>query len=96
MNINQIAKKMVLLTARGIDGQTINSDGSEVDTREVEYMNVIIIVFWVFINTLTVLLNAWLGDIILYVAHIAAVLLHLAVVNEVANLKLKIVKLARG
>lgn len=96
MNMNHIAKKMILLTARGIDGQTINSDGTEVDSREVEYMNVIIIVFWVFINALTVLVNTWVGDIILYISHVAAVLLHLAVVSEVANLKLKIVKLARG
>lgn len=87
---------MILLTARGIDGQTINSDGTEVDTREVEYMNMITIVFWVFINTLSVFLTAWMSDIMLYVAHIAAILLHLAAVNEVANLKLKIVKLAQG
>lgn len=94
--MDRVAKKLILLTARGIDGQTINSDGTEVDSREVEYMNVIIIVFWVFINTLTVFITAWIGDIILYIAHISAVLLHLAAVNEVANLKLKIIILARG
>lgn len=94
--MNRVVRKMIQLSARGIDGQTINSDGTEVDPREVEYMNVVVIVFWVFINTLSIFITSWICDIMLYVSHISAILLHLAAVNEVANLKLKIVKLARG
>lgn len=93
--MNCTIKKLASLIARGIDGQTINSDGTEVNYREVEYISMIIVLFWVFINTTVVFLPILIGNVILYVAHIAAILLHMAAINEVANLKLKIIKLAR-
>lgn len=91
--MNYRMRKLVSLTARGIDGQTMNSDGTESDYRDVEYVTMVIVVFWVFLNTIVLFLPALICDVLLYIAHISAILLYMAAVNEVANLKLKIMKL---
>lgn len=93
--MNYMVRKLVSLIARGIDGQTMNSDGTESNYREVEYVSMVVVLLWVFINTTIVFLPVLISNVILYIAHIAAILLYMAAINEVANLKLKIIKLAR-
>lgn len=90
-----MVKKFVQSTARGIDGQTINSDGTEVNSRDVEYATMITVLFWVFINITVVFLSTYIQNVIMYIANIAAIMLYMAAVSEVANLKLKIIKLSR-